>query len=121
MNEDFPQLLRAGVAARGEGERPRGSNKLLPTGYEDFMRALGYRIDLHLADAVSITELQDFIAVGCIGKIEQSGNTAIGPIQWLLYAPEIELMLNEAYRRRAPQPERKKSSGIGRMLGRRND
>lgn len=118
LDEDFAALLRGGFAARGEGERPRGQSKLLPTGYEDFLRALGYRLDQSMAEAVSVTELDAFIAVGGVARIDASGHTTVGPMHWLLYTDDIAFLLDEAYRRRAPGQEAKGST-LGRMFGRR--
>ena len=120
VDADFPHLLRGAIAARGEGERPRSQTKLLPTGYEDFLRALGNRLDKLMAAAVTITELDEFFAVGGVGSIDRHGQPGIGPIQMLLYADDITFMLDEAYRMRAPEPQAK-STGIGRLLGRQRD
>lgn len=120
VDADFSHLLRGGIAARGEGERPRSRTKLVPTGYEDFLRAVGYRLDQLMAAAVTITELDEFFAIGGVGSMDRHGHAGIGPIQMLLYADDITFILDEAYRRRAPEPE-VKSSGIGRFLGRQRD
>ncbi|MBA2451873.1 MAG: response regulator [Chloroflexia bacterium] len=117
LDKDFPQLFRSGLAARGENEWVRAKTPLLPTGYEDFLRALGHRLDSQYAEAVSVTELDSFFAVGGVAKVEASGHTAMAPLQWLLYADDITYLLDEAYRRRA-QVAAKKPSGIGRILGR---
>ncbi len=107
LDADFAQLLHSAYAARGEGERSRATSTLLPTGYEDFLRALGHRFDAQFAEAVSITELDSFVAVGGVAKVDASGQTGFAPLQLLLRADDISYILDEAFRRRAPASESK--------------
>jgi DNA-binding NarL/FixJ family response regulator len=118
LDRDFPQLLRAAYDARGEGERQRSTSALLPTGYEDFLRALGQRFDDRFAEAVTVTELDSFVAVGGVAKVDATGQTGFAPLQWLMRADDITYLLNEAFRRRAPVPESKRGAFLGRALGR---
>lgn len=99
-DRDFPQLVMNAIAARGEGERQKQATPLLATGYEDFLRALGYHLDLQMAEAVTITELEGFIAVGGVAKAEGLGHTTIEPFQQLLRRDEITYLLDKAYNRR---------------------
>ena len=108
-DQNFLQLVQSAFAARGEGERKRASSLLLPTGYEDFLRALGYRLDTHMAAAVSVTELEGFVAVGGVAKVEASEQTNVGPLQWLMRADDIAYLLDEAFRRRVVVQEPKKA------------
>lgn len=102
-DQHFPQLLASCAAKRGEGERYKPvPGNLLPTGYEDFLRAVGYRLDQHAAEAITISELDDLAVVSGVGRVDEYGVTRFGPLQWLLRRPEVERMLDEAYRRRAP-------------------
>lgn len=119
-DKDFTGMFRGGFAARGEQQRERVKTPLLPTGYEDFLRALGYRLDTSFAEAVSIVELDSFVAVGGVAKIDAAGHTAVAPLQWLLYAEDIIFMLDEAYLRRSTVVTQQKPSGIGRLLGRQD-
>jgi hypothetical protein len=105
LDQGFPQLLRSAYNSRGENERPRATSALLPTGYEDFLRALGYRFDTQFAEAVTITELDSFVAVGGVARVDATGQTGFGPLQWLLRQDDIAFILDEAFRRRAPVPE----------------
>jgi CheY-like chemotaxis protein len=99
-DRDFPQLVAAAVGERGGGRLRRAASPLVPTGYEDLLRALGERLDRMMAEAIAITELHTVIAVSGVGKVEESNQTRVGPFHQLLRAPEIELMLDEAERRR---------------------
>lgn len=98
---NFPQLLSTALAGVGEGERrPAGHSELIPTGYEDFLRAIGSRLDTYTVEAITIFELEDCFAVSGIGKVEEYEGTTIGPFQWLLREDDIAYLLDEAYRRR---------------------
>ena len=117
----FPQMVATAIAARGEGERrTRSTARLTPTGYEDCLRALGYRLDAHLAEAVTITELEEFLAVGGVGKLESYNLTTVGPIQWLLREPDITFMLDEAYKRRRPEAQSQRRSSIFSRIAQRD-
>ena len=115
-DRDFPLLVAGAIAARGEGERGRSSSPLLPTGYEDFLRALGHRLDAQAAEAITVTDLDSFVAVGGVARAEGWGHTTVEPLRALLYAEDITQLLDEAFRRRAT-PE-KKGSAFARLLGR---
>jgi hypothetical protein len=110
-------MLRSAYNARGEGEHRRSTSALLPTGYEDFLRALGHRMDTQFAEAITITELDSFIAVGGVAKVETSGQTGFGPLQWLLRADDITYLLDDAFRRRAPEQESRVGGFLRRSRG----
>jgi hypothetical protein len=116
-DQHFPQLLASCAASRGEG-RLRNStlSPLLPTGYEDFFRAVGYMLDAHAAEAITISELDELAVVGGIGRVDEFGNSRYGPLQWLLRKPDVDLMLDEAYRRRKEAQVERTSGGILRRL-----
>jgi hypothetical protein len=98
---DFEGLIAGAIAARGEPARPR-VHPLLPTGYEDFLRALGHRLDEEYAEAVTVTELDGFVAVGGVGLAAAHGRSTAAPFQWLLRPDDVAALLDEAFRRRAP-------------------
>lgn len=111
-DRDFPQLLAGAIEARGQGDRMRGKTSLLPTGYEDFLRALGYRLDQSRAEAITVSELESFLAVGGVAMIAGRGDTTVGPFQDLMRPDDIAYLLEEAFQRRAKKP-----SVFGRLLG----
>lgn len=113
-DRDFAQSVMNAIAARGEKEHPRTITPLLPTGYEDFLRALGYHLDRRVAEAVTITELDGFIAVGGVAKAEGIGHTTIEPFQQLLRHDEIAYLLDQAFRRR----QKKAGLSFTRVLNR---
>jgi hypothetical protein len=102
-DHDATQVLARAFDARGQGERSRRSDDLLPTGYEDFLRALGHRLDLAGMEAITVTELEPLIAVGGIAPLDQSGTFTPGPFYELLQSEHIKFILNEAFGRRSSQ------------------
>ncbi|HZS93616.1 MAG TPA: hypothetical protein VFA78_02370 [Chloroflexota bacterium] len=102
---DFPRLIGAAFAERGRGQRLGNRHELVPTGYEDFLRALGHRLDEQHAEAIAITELGNFIAVNGVAPVETYHQTAMAPFQSLLRPDDIATLLNEAFQRRAPEPQ----------------
>lgn len=114
-DRDFPQSVAAALAARGEGEHRRAVGPLLPTGYEDVLRALGHALDARQAEAITITELDAFVVVAGVGQADGEGAHALAPFQQLLRQDDITTLLDAAFRRRvkATSPSR-----LGRLLGR---
>jgi CheY-like chemotaxis protein len=113
-DEHLPHLISSTISARGERDHQRARSHLLPTGYEDFLRAVGFRLDDHGAEVVTVTELTTFVAVGGMALEDGRQHGVLAPLEWVLGAEEIEAILDEAYRRRAPVVE--KSSLMGRLL-----
>lgn len=111
---DIANVLSQAIAARGEGERRHRPHPLLPTGYEDFFRALGYRLDEQNSEAITVAELEGFMAVGGLAKVEQYARTNIAPFQNLLRTEDIVTLLDEAFRRRAPEAEPKRKFRLTR-------
>jgi len=99
-DRDFPVLVRDGIMSRGEKGRVRASVPYLPTGYEDFLRALGHRLDEKGAEAVTIAELEGLIAVSMVTVVNTYESETLAPSQLLLGAEEISALLDRAYQRR---------------------
>ncbi len=112
-DRDFPALVAGAYGARGEHTRPRTRSSLLETGYEDFLRALGFWLDGRDAEAITVTELDQFIAVGGIGKVDGAAQTMLEPFQRLWRADDIARLLEEARSRRGGG-----TSWFAQLLGR---
>ena len=112
-DRDFPVLLAGAFAARGENTRSRTRSPLLETGYEDFLRALGFWLDERAAEAITVTELDQFIAVGGIGKVDGGAQTMLEPFQRLWRTDDIACLLAEARSRRGGG-----TSWFAQLLGR---
>jgi hypothetical protein len=114
-HEDFPTLLPAAVGARGPGLQWPKSHPLLPTGYEDFLRALGRSLDEQHAEAIAIMELNEFIAVNGVAPFEAYHQTTVSLFQAVFRADDIKSLLDDAFRRRKPTDA---PSTFGRLLRR---
>jgi hypothetical protein len=99
-DRDFPQLM-AGTYTTNANAEPRFTPNLLPTGYEDFLRALGHRLDERGAEAITIAEFDSLVVVGGLVRAEGYTDTVINPFHEMMRREEIELLLDEAFRRRA--------------------
>ncbi len=113
LDRDAAQVLSQAVAARGEGGRTPPTAVLLPTGYEDFLRALGQYLDVGNAHTITITELEPMVAVGGLSPLNQGEYTGLVPFYELLQADQIKKLLDEAFRRRTVS-----RTGLTRLFGR---
>jgi len=102
LDRDFPQLVA--VTARGDGERRQRPGALLPTGYEDLLRAVGRRLDDQFSEAVALSELCESVLVWGMAKVDAAEHVAPIPFEWVLDASDISFILDEAYRRRSEKP-----------------
>jgi CheY-like chemotaxis protein len=115
-DSDFPHLVAGAFAARGEEPWNRAKSKLLPTGYEDFLRSLGRALDERSAEAVSIAEFEDILVVGGVGQSETYETSQLQPFHLLLKLEDVEYMLDQSFRMRAQQPQAKRPGGLRRFL-----
>lgn len=99
-NDQFADLIREAMSARGEGEHRRLHHDLLPTGYEDFLRSLGFPLDAQGSEALTVAELDRLVAVGGLARAERAERTDIVPFQRLLRPDDIHALLDAAFRRR---------------------
>ena len=99
-NQNILALLQQDPAKRGTGERVDSHARLLPTGYEDFLRALGHELDQRKAEAITITEFEGMVAVGSAAIIAHDGAIGLAPFQDFWRPDDIEQLLNRAFRRR---------------------
>jgi hypothetical protein len=99
--EELATLLQQARAGRGKGVRAELGSPLLPTGYEDFLRALGHDLDQRDAAGIFISELRNVMVVSGVEPGVVSGKPAFVPFEQLLRPNEIERMLDDAFHRRA--------------------
>lgn len=101
VGHQFAQLIAKAASDRGSGERIKAQpDALLPTGYEDFLRAVGYQLDHHAAEAITVSELEEIVVVGGVGRVDETGVSRYGPIQWLFRSDDVSVLLDQAYQRR---------------------
>lgn len=124
-DRDFPRLVASAIHEELAEEKPIRQTELTPTGYEDLLRALGYRLDEISAESIVITELEDSLVVAGRGYNREEPVYGIQPFSWHMEQSDIELMLNEAFRRRGkhrPKISRpsQQASGLRGLLRRLN-
>jgi hypothetical protein len=113
-DRDLPILAARAFAARGRRGRLRLGTLLLPTGYEDFLRALGRRLDETHVTTIRLVEEQDAIRVeGTRVTDDREGHRSV-PFSERLGSEEIGVLLGEAFRHRFEQlPESGRSPESG--------
>ena len=96
----FPSLEEEAVAARGEGERRHPPSPLLPTGYEDFLRSLGWDFDRIGAANVVVSELMSVFAVSGLERQERARITTFAPFERYLSPENVQVLLDDAFSQR---------------------
>lgn len=97
----FRQLILDAMTSRGHGYHSYTPSPLLPTGYEDFLRALGYGLDQRSAHGIVITECPSMVIV--TGEEEESNAAYTGyrVFEDFLRPQDVTAMLDQAFSRRA--------------------
>jgi hypothetical protein len=105
-DRDFPRLVASAMEDdASKPEKPFHQSDLIPTGYEDVLRALGYRLDEVSASSIMITELEEQLVVSFKGNDERAALPGLITVNWMLSPSDIEFILNEAFYRRGQQPK----------------
>jgi DNA-binding response OmpR family regulator len=99
-DRDFLHWSTEAYRNRGGGERHQSRSPLLPSGYEDFLRAIGGALDRHKAESISVVEFASVIVVGGRSTLESSSKSGVGNLQWILQQDDILQVLDDGYRRR---------------------
>lgn len=100
LTGQFPDLEQAAVAARGEGERRHPPSPLLPTGYEDFLRSLGWDFDRVQAANVVVSELMSVFAVSGLERQERATRTTYAAFERYLNPERVQALLDDAFSHR---------------------
>ena len=116
-DRDFLHWITEAYRNRGGGERRESLSPLLPSGYEDFLRAIGGALDRHKAESISVAEFASVIVVGGSAKVDNSTQTTVGNLQWILQKDDILQILDEGYRRRQ-KTQNQQGSVLNRIFGR---
>jgi len=95
----FAHLVSEAIDIRGH-HQPLRPPALLPTGYEDILRALGWTLDQRHAERVTIVELERCLIVCGQQPMEGAENTAYGRFEWVIEAEEIRVLSDTAYQQR---------------------
>src|SRR5690554_1679875 len=93
----FIEQVRASIGARGGRKRVRKGASIVPTGYEDLLRALGWELDQRLAKAITIHENSTTLFVAGLA----AGDNATGsfsPFDFTLGEADIQAILDAAFK-----------------------
>ena len=93
----FGDMVREGIKGRGRRKSVNRKTALVPTGYEDLLRAIGYELDQRMAKAITLHESQGFIFVAGLSASE---NGTFSPFDMALVPEDIRTILDSAFRRR---------------------
>ncbi len=110
-NEPWPQvvelsdrqlanMLRESIQARGESEPIPEIRDLIPTGYEDLFRAIGYELDQRVAESIVLSELPSFLALSGYEPVFGLGEPTYQQFSDAIGAEEVALILQRAVSRR---------------------
>ncbi|MEZ4523126.1 MAG: hypothetical protein R3A46_16025 [Thermomicrobiales bacterium] len=109
----FEQLMQGAVNYRGHGPTYDNRSSVLPTGYEDFLRGLGFLLDNQSAIAVTICELDQHVLItGQEPSDNVAGHEAFRRFERYLSGDDIQQLLDDAFNRRTGRPRRGGFLGI---------
>jgi len=96
----FAEMVRDGVDGRGRRKKVSRNTALVPTGYEDLLRAIGYELDQRLAKAVTLHEGTQAIYLAGLAASENA-NGVFSAFDMSLAERDIQAILDAAFRRRS--------------------
>ena len=95
------ELAAAGdVRARQAYRAGRTVHPLLPTGYEDALRAIGHELDGHEAKHVTIVELEQHLMVCGRRRTDGYHESGHDRFEWMLGPEALRAWLDQGYYRR---------------------
>lgn len=94
------KMLRRAPELRGAPQPYRETTDLIPDGYENMLRALGFELDQRIAENIVITELPSFIAVSGFEPVLGYGEASFKPFSDPLTPSDIVELIRRAIDRR---------------------
>lgn len=94
------KMLRRAPELRGTPKPYRTSTDLIPDGYENMLRALGYELDQRIAENVVVAELPSLLAVSGFEPVLGYGEASYRPFSDPLAPSDIVEMIQRAVNRR---------------------
>lgn len=98
--EDFSTMIQDAIASRGERDWTRPARPLVPTGYEDLLRAFGSALDRKAAENIVVTEFSTFITVCGFAPVIESDRLTYQPFSDALGVSDVRALLDAAIGRR---------------------
>lgn len=101
LDENLTEAMETAMSERGRAAQPLpASTALHPTGYEDFLRALGFRLDRQRAQSIVIVECPRFFHVSGLEAVGPEDQPALTPFSSFYEVPKVNALVNEAVARR---------------------
>ena len=94
------KMLRRAPEMRGAARGLRISTDLIPDGYENFLRSLGFELDQRIAENIVVTELPSLFAVSGFEPVLGYGEASYRPFSDPLAPLDIVDMIQKAVNRR---------------------
>ncbi len=95
----FGDTIREAIQGRSHRKSVSRKTALIPTGYEDLLRAIGYEIDQRIGKAIALHEANGFIFIAGLSASEKS-NGSFSPFEMMLTPEDVRSILDSAFRRR---------------------
>ncbi len=100
FDRDFPRLIREATTLRDADSEASYVSELVPTGYEDLLRALGYELDQRIAENIVLVEYPGFLSMSGFELVLKAGSEGCRPFSELLSPEDTQQVLDEAFMRR---------------------
>lgn len=112
-DSQFEQAMHVAINHRGHGPKYDNHSSVLPTGYQDFLRGLGFLLDNQNTIGITICELDSHVLVaGHEPSNSVSGHNAFRPFERYLTYDDIQRLLDDAFHRRTETSKRGGFLGI---------
>lgn len=112
-DSQFEQAMHVAINHRGHGQKYDSHSSVLPTGYQDFLRALGFLLDNQSAIGITICELDSHVLVaGQEPSNSVSGHNAFRRFERYLTYEAVQHLLDDAFNRRTETGKRGGFLGI---------
>ena len=109
----FTELMRNALDDRGRGQSYNNHASLLPTGYEDFFRSLGFLLDNQSAVGITVIELSTHVLVtGKQPTKSVAGHKSLQSFERYLTTGDMQNLLDDAFQRRTGPSKRGGFLGI---------
>ena len=98
-DDAFTEMVKEAIKARGKVKNVERHSLLVPTGYEDLLRAMGYELDQRLAKSLTIHEGPTKLYVAGLEAVENS-NGSFSHFDTSYNEAAVQAVLDAAFSRR---------------------
>ena len=98
-DEGFTEMVKEAIKARGKAKNVERHSALVPTGYEDLLRAMGYELDQRIAKSVTLHEGPKSLYIAGLEAVENS-NGSFSHFDSSFDPVAVQTVLDAAFSRR---------------------